>query len=153
VQPTADAMGRRKLLIVTAYNLRELDELFPSLVRQGADTLVVRGSPLAYGWREQLAALAARYSIPAIYPTRDNVEAGGLMSCGINVNDRFVWSVATPAAFSRGRSLPTCRCSRRPSSSCHQSQGGQGARPRNSTDAARPGRRDDRVAGPQHHRC
>jgi hypothetical protein len=84
-QPTADAVGR-KLLIVTASNPRELDELFPSLLRQGADTLVVRGSPLAYGWREQLAALAVRYWIPAIYPTRDNVEAGGLMSYGIDVD-------------------------------------------------------------------
>jgi putative ABC transport system substrate-binding protein len=88
VQPTADAIGR-KLLIVTASSAPELDELFPSLVRQGADTLVVRGSPLAYGWREQLAALAVRYSIPAIYPTRDNVEAGGLMSYGINVDESF----------------------------------------------------------------
>jgi putative ABC transport system substrate-binding protein len=88
VQPTAEALGR-KLLIVTASNLPELDELFPSLVRQGADALIVRGSPLAYSWREQLAALAVRYSIPAIYPTRDNVEAGGLMSYGINVDESF----------------------------------------------------------------
>jgi putative ABC transport system substrate-binding protein len=88
VQPTAEALGR-KLLLVTASNLLELDELFPSLVRQGADALIVRGSPLAYSWRQQLAALAVRYSIPAIYPTRDNVEAGGLMSYGINVDESF----------------------------------------------------------------
>jgi putative tryptophan/tyrosine transport system substrate-binding protein len=88
MQPTAEALGR-KLLLVTASNLLELDELFPSLVRQGVDALIVRGSPLAYGWREQLAALAIRYSIPAIYPTRDNVEAGGLMSYGIKVDESF----------------------------------------------------------------
>jgi putative tryptophan/tyrosine transport system substrate-binding protein len=87
-QPAADAIGR-KLLIVTVFNLPELDELFPSLVRQGADALIVRAGPLAYGWREQLAALALRYSIPAIYPTRENVEAGGLMSYGIKVDESF----------------------------------------------------------------
>jgi hypothetical protein len=32
-----------------------------------------------------LAALAARYSLPVIYPFRVNVEAGGLMSYGISV--------------------------------------------------------------------
>jgi putative tryptophan/tyrosine transport system substrate-binding protein len=87
-QPTADAIGR-KLLIVTALNLPELDEMFHSLVRQGADAIIVRAGPLAYSWREQLAALALRYSIPANYPTRDNVEAGGLMSYGINVDESF----------------------------------------------------------------
>jgi putative ABC transport system substrate-binding protein len=87
-QPTADAIGR-KLLIVTAFNLPELDEMFPSLLRQGADAIIVRAGPLAYSWRKQLAALALRYSIPAIYPTRDNVEAGGLMSYGINVDESF----------------------------------------------------------------
>jgi putative ABC transport system substrate-binding protein len=88
MQPTAEALGR-KLLLVTASNPLELDELFPSLVQQGAEALIVRGSPLAYGWRAQLAALAKRYSIPAIYPTRDNVEAGGLMSYGIKVDESF----------------------------------------------------------------
>jgi putative tryptophan/tyrosine transport system substrate-binding protein len=85
-QPTADAIGR-KLLVVTAFTAREIDEAFAALLRQGAEALIIRPSPLTYDRREQLAALAARYSIPAIYPFRENAEAGGLMSYGINIDE------------------------------------------------------------------
>jgi putative tryptophan/tyrosine transport system substrate-binding protein len=37
----------------------------------------------------RLAALAVRYSLPAIYPTRENVEAGGVMSYGIKIDESF----------------------------------------------------------------
>ena len=37
----------------------------------------------------ELAELAMRYSIPAIYPTRDFAEAGGLMSYGTNLRDAY----------------------------------------------------------------
>jgi putative tryptophan/tyrosine transport system substrate-binding protein len=37
----------------------------------------------------RLAALAVRYSLPAIYPTRENVEAGGMMSYGIEIDESF----------------------------------------------------------------
>jgi putative tryptophan/tyrosine transport system substrate-binding protein len=33
--------------------------------------------------------LAVRYSLPAIYPTRENVEAGGVMSYGIKIDESF----------------------------------------------------------------
>ena len=51
----------------------------------------------------------------------------------------------TSTAFSKARSRPTCRCRRRPSSSGHQPQDRQGARPRRATDAARARRRGDRM--------
>jgi putative ABC transport system substrate-binding protein len=44
------------------------------------DALLV-GADTAYGsFRQQIVALAVRYSIPASYPVRDFVEAGGLSS-------------------------------------------------------------------------
>ena len=38
--------------------------------------------PFLFARREQLVALAARYAVPTIYPTRDFTESGGLMSYG-----------------------------------------------------------------------
>jgi len=83
-QPMADALGR-KLLIIMATTPQELDEDFAMLAEQGVEALVVRASPLTYDQREQMAGLAAHYSIPTVYPFRENAEAGGLMSYGINI--------------------------------------------------------------------
>jgi ABC-type uncharacterized transport system substrate-binding protein len=37
----------------------------------------------------KLAALSLRYAIPAIYPSRDFAEAGGLMSYGTDIRDSY----------------------------------------------------------------
>jgi putative ABC transport system substrate-binding protein len=42
-----------------------------------------------YSRRVQLATLAARDRVPATYPAREYVEAGGLMSYGTNLTDMF----------------------------------------------------------------
>ncbi len=59
--------------------------------------------------RVQLVTLATRHALPAIYPLREFVEAGGLMSYGSNKLNGFARSASTPPAFSRVRSPPTCR--------------------------------------------
>src|SRR5262249_13952087 len=51
---------------------------FKTLVQREAGALIVGPSPFRN--TNEILALAARYKIPTIYPRRDYVEAGGLLS-------------------------------------------------------------------------
>ncbi len=59
------------------------------LARERPDALFVGGDPFFNDRRVQLANLAARHAIPAIYSNRDLAEAGGLMSYGTNLTEAF----------------------------------------------------------------
>jgi putative ABC transport system substrate-binding protein len=79
----AAALGQ-KLLVLEASTAEEIDAQFASLDRQPADAMLVITSPFFVTRAGQIAALAARYRIPAIYARREFAEAGGLMSYGYN---------------------------------------------------------------------
>jgi putative ABC transport system substrate-binding protein len=51
--------------------------------------VLVRGDPLFFIWREQLAALAARHGIAAVANLREYADAGGLMSYGTSLADAY----------------------------------------------------------------
>jgi len=71
-----------RLQILKAGSESEIDAAFVSLVQLKAGALVVGPDPFLYSRREQLAALASRHAVPAIYPVRENVASGGLISYG-----------------------------------------------------------------------
>jgi ABC-type uncharacterized transport system substrate-binding protein len=55
------------------------------IARTASGGLIVTVSSLALGRRDLIISLTARYKLPAIYPYRFFVEAGGLMSYGANL--------------------------------------------------------------------
>jgi putative tryptophan/tyrosine transport system substrate-binding protein len=59
---------------------KELSDGFDEAVKNGARALLISGDPFYYNRRFLLAALAARYALPTVYPGRDYAVAGGLMS-------------------------------------------------------------------------
>jgi putative ABC transport system substrate-binding protein len=87
-QAAASANGRQ-LHTVSAGTPSEIDRAFTLIREQGAAALVVASDPFFVTQREQLAALAARHGIPAIYPFRELVAAGGLMSYGASLADAY----------------------------------------------------------------
>jgi len=81
VQAAASTVGLQ-LKILNASTERQIDDAFATIVQQKADALIVGIDPFLIGQRDQLAQLAARHAIPAMYFSREFVEAGGLMSYG-----------------------------------------------------------------------
>ena len=57
------------------------------LVRERADALFVAPDAFFASRRVQFVTLEARYGIPATHPSREDVEAGGLMSYGADILD------------------------------------------------------------------
>jgi ABC-type uncharacterized transport system substrate-binding protein len=64
----------------------DLDPAFASFSQQRVDAVLVGNSTLYPRRTEQVAALAARHALPAIYPYREYVLAGGLMSYGSSIS-------------------------------------------------------------------
>jgi putative tryptophan/tyrosine transport system substrate-binding protein len=77
------------LLILKAGTERDLDTAFATLVRERAGALAVAATGFYFFRREQLVALASRYAVPAVYPWREAVMDGGLMSYGASVTDAY----------------------------------------------------------------
>ena len=80
-QAAAKALGR-DLQVVSAGDVSQLDQVFAQLAEHHVGGLVVPQNAFFSRQREQIAALATREGIPAIFEMREFVVAGGLMSYG-----------------------------------------------------------------------
>jgi putative ABC transport system substrate-binding protein len=80
---------RQEIFVVTASAVRELDSAFASIVQQRAGALLVMSDPFFNNIRDQLVAMAAKHAMPAMYPFREFVSAGGLINYGPSVADGF----------------------------------------------------------------
>jgi putative ABC transport system substrate-binding protein len=88
VMAAASAIGV-KIDLVRASDSREIESAFATLVRNRVAALLVGTDPFLYSRRVQLAMLASRHVIPTIYPVRENVEVGGLMSYGTSLTEVY----------------------------------------------------------------
>ena len=79
IPDAARAIGLQ-IQVLNASTRREIETAFATLVRDRADALYVAGDVFFTSRRVQFATLAASYRIPATYPSREAVEAGGLMA-------------------------------------------------------------------------
>jgi putative tryptophan/tyrosine transport system substrate-binding protein len=88
VRAAAQAMGQRILPFAVSAE-QEIEPAFASLVRQGANAVLVADDPFFSTRRDRIVAQANSRATPAIYYTREFAEAGGLISYGSNAVDNY----------------------------------------------------------------
>jgi putative tryptophan/tyrosine transport system substrate-binding protein len=77
------------LHVLNASTESDFDGVFANLIQLRAGGLVIAPDPFFTSRQEQLAALALRHAVPAVYQTREFAVAGGLASYGSTVPDAY----------------------------------------------------------------
>jgi putative tryptophan/tyrosine transport system substrate-binding protein len=116
IPDAARAMGLQ-IQVLNASTRSEIEAAFATLARDRADALYVTGDVFFTSRRVQFATLAASYRIPAGYPSRQAVEAGGLMAYDTDRVDMYRQVGAYTGQILQGAKpadLPVCS---RPNSS------------------------------------
>ena len=88
VQDAARALGR-ETYVLNASIESDIDAAFARAMRQRIGALLVMADPFFVTVHDQFVGLAARHALPTIYPLREFVAAGGLISYGTSIADVF----------------------------------------------------------------
>jgi putative ABC transport system substrate-binding protein len=101
LQSAAPALGL-ELHVLGAGNERDFAMVFASLSGLHAGALLIGADAYFTSRSEQLAALALRHGMPAIYQFREFAAAGGLMSYGGSIPDGYRIAGAYAARILKG---------------------------------------------------
>ena len=101
VEDAAQSLGL-KLVVQKAGTEIEIDTAFADLVRQKIGAILVISDPFFASQRLQIAALAARYAMPAMFELREYAIAGGLMSYGPDLANGYRQSGAYAGRILKG---------------------------------------------------
>ena len=87
---------------IDASSEPDLTEAFAQMKTENARALVVVPDPMFFRARNRMAALAQEYRLPAVYPVREHVVAGGLASYGPSLTGQARTSARYVAAILKG---------------------------------------------------
>jgi putative tryptophan/tyrosine transport system substrate-binding protein len=79
----------KSVALFEARTASEIDTAFVQMTQARPGALLVGSDPFFNSRREQIAELAARHAIPAIYEWREFAQAGGLMSYGTDLVEAY----------------------------------------------------------------
>jgi putative tryptophan/tyrosine transport system substrate-binding protein len=91
VQSAEAAAGAKghPLVVVKASSEDELYAAFAALAEHRVAGVLAVSDAFLNSRRDQIIALAARYSVPMMYPFRADAAAGGLLSYGTNIDEVY----------------------------------------------------------------
>jgi putative ABC transport system substrate-binding protein len=79
-----------ELRIVDVRTPADFATAFAAIRADGSEAIVLRSSPLMFGFRNELCGLSITHKLPAIGQSREMAEAGCLLSYGIKLSDAYV---------------------------------------------------------------
>jgi len=78
-----------QLQILEVHRSEEFDSAFAAMSRKRTEALLILADPLFAFHRKRVADLSAKHRLPAMYGTRQFVDAGGLMSFWAHEGDLY----------------------------------------------------------------
>jgi putative ABC transport system substrate-binding protein len=99
---TAASASKRRIHLFEARTEREIDAAFEAMIQRRLGTALVVSDPFFTSRHAQIAALGSRMAVPVMYPSREYVEAGGLVSYGADIRDEYRKTGAYVARILRG---------------------------------------------------
>jgi putative tryptophan/tyrosine transport system substrate-binding protein len=75
------------LHMMPVRTVEDFEGIFATMTQERVGGFLVIASPLTTARRATLAELALKHRLPGMFGTKENVEAGGLMSYGADLND------------------------------------------------------------------
>jgi putative ABC transport system substrate-binding protein len=88
INVAADAF-RVRVQYLEVRGPKDIETAFRAASKERADAILMLGSPVLTSQRKQVVELAVKSQLPALYVHLEFVEAGGLMSYGVNINDLY----------------------------------------------------------------
>jgi putative ABC transport system substrate-binding protein len=89
LRPAALALKIRLEEIKTQTDPKDLESAFKTAKQKQVDAIMTSPGLRLFAERKPIVDLAGKYRLPAIYPDREFVDKGGLMSYGADLTDLF----------------------------------------------------------------
>ena len=89
MKEAASALGLKLLEVGSASDAEKLVNAFQVAVRERVNGILTISAPVIFAQRKSIIVLAANHKLPAIYPQKEFVEDGGLLSYGVDRRDQY----------------------------------------------------------------
>jgi len=89
LRPAAQALKLKLEEIETPFDAKGLDSAFQSAKQKQVHAIMTQQGPRFLAARKRIVELAGKYRLPAIYPQKEFVDEGGLMSYGTDFADLY----------------------------------------------------------------
>src|SRR5262245_25321977 len=89
IRPAALALKLKLEEIETQVDSKGLETAFQTAKKKQVGAIMTPAGGRFRAERKRIVELAVKYRLPAIYPTKDYVDEGGLMSYGVDYDDQY----------------------------------------------------------------